>query len=89
MRLKAARLAHRDAMARAWASAVSGTAPSEEEQIAVTSASVFAAETCAEVVSDLFRYGGKLRDGGPLPPRLAEEPRGDGGGGIIRSGWLF
>jgi indole-3-acetate monooxygenase len=58
VRLKAARLAHRDAMARAWESAVSGPAPSEEEQIAVTSASVFTAETCAEVASDLFRYGG-------------------------------
>jgi indole-3-acetate monooxygenase len=30
----------------------------EAQQIAVTSASVFAVETCAEVVTDLFRYGG-------------------------------
>lgn len=58
VRLKAARLAHRDAMARAWESAVAGSAPSEGEQIAVTSASVYAVETCFDVVSDLFRYGG-------------------------------
>lgn len=60
VRLRAARLAHRDAMAAAWASACSGpdAAPSEEEQIAVTSASVYEVETCADVVSDLFRYGG-------------------------------
>jgi alkylation response protein AidB-like acyl-CoA dehydrogenase len=58
VRLRAARLAHRDAMACAWETAVSGSAPSEEEQIAVTSASVYAVETCFDVVSDLFRYGG-------------------------------
>jgi alkylation response protein AidB-like acyl-CoA dehydrogenase len=57
-KLKAARLVHQDAMAACWASAVSGAAPSVEEQLAVTSASVFAVETCAEIVTDLFRYGG-------------------------------
>jgi len=58
VRLRAARLVHRDAMGRAWETAVSGSAPSEGEQIAVTSASVYAVETCFDVVSDLFRYGG-------------------------------
>jgi alkylation response protein AidB-like acyl-CoA dehydrogenase len=58
VRLRAARLAHRDAMAAAWESAVAGTAPTQQQQIAVTSASVYEVETCAEVVSDLFRYGG-------------------------------
>jgi alkylation response protein AidB-like acyl-CoA dehydrogenase len=58
VRLQAARLVHRDAMAACWASAQSGGAPSAEQQLAVTAASVFAVETCAEIVMDLFRYGG-------------------------------
>lgn len=57
-KLKAARLVHREAMADAWATARSGGTPSEGQQHAVTTASVFAVETAAEVVSDLFRYGG-------------------------------
>jgi indole-3-acetate monooxygenase len=57
-KLKAARLVHREAMADAWATARSGTIPPEEQQHAVTAASVYAVETAAEVVSDLFRYGG-------------------------------
>ena len=58
VRLQAARLVHRDAMAACWASACAGVAPSAQQQLAVTSASVFAVETCAEIVIDLFRYGG-------------------------------
>ena len=58
VRLQAARLVHRDAMAACWASASSGVAPSAQQQLAVTSASVFTVETCAEIVVDLFRYGG-------------------------------
>jgi len=57
-KLKAARLVHREAMADAWATARSGTIPPEGQQHAVTAASVYAVETAAEVVSDLFRYGG-------------------------------
>lgn len=57
-RLKAARLVHRDAMADCWQSAQSGVTPPEEQQLAVTSASIFAVETTAEIVLDLFRYGG-------------------------------
>lgn len=57
-KIRAARLLHRDAMAAAWASAVAGSVPPQEQQIAVTTASVFAVETCAEVACDLFRYGG-------------------------------
>ena len=45
-------------MAAAWEVAVAGAVPGEELQLAVTTASVYAVETCAEVVSDLFRYGG-------------------------------
>jgi alkylation response protein AidB-like acyl-CoA dehydrogenase len=57
-KIQAARLLHRDAMRTAWERASSGRAVSEAQQIAVTTASVFAVETCAEVVTDLFRYGG-------------------------------
>jgi alkylation response protein AidB-like acyl-CoA dehydrogenase len=57
-KIRAARAIHREAMAAAWASAVAGTVPGEELQLAVTTASIYAVETCAEVVTDLFRYGG-------------------------------
>jgi indole-3-acetate monooxygenase len=57
-RIKAARAVHREAMAQAWESAVAGTVPGEEIQLAVTTASIYAVETCTDVVSDLFRYGG-------------------------------
>ena len=57
-RIRAARAVHREAIAAAWKSAVAGTVPGEELQLAVTTASVYAVETCAEVVSELFRYGG-------------------------------
>jgi alkylation response protein AidB-like acyl-CoA dehydrogenase len=57
-RIRAARAVHREAMAAAWESAAAGTVPGEELQLAVTTASIYAVETCAEVVTDLFRYGG-------------------------------
>ena len=57
-RIKAARAVHREAMAQAWDAAVAGTVPGEEIQLAVTTASIYAVETCTDVVSDLFRYGG-------------------------------
>jgi alkylation response protein AidB-like acyl-CoA dehydrogenase len=57
-KIRAARAIHREAMAAAWASAVAGTVPGEALQLAVTTASIYAVETCAEVVTDLFRYGG-------------------------------
>jgi indole-3-acetate monooxygenase len=58
VRVRAARAVHREAMAAAFASAAAGTAPTEEQQLAVTTASVYAVETCADVVSDLFKFGG-------------------------------
>jgi indole-3-acetate monooxygenase len=58
VKIKAARLAHRDAVQTVWATAQKGTVPPESEQLALTTASVFAVETCADVISDLFRYGG-------------------------------
>jgi alkylation response protein AidB-like acyl-CoA dehydrogenase len=57
-RIRAARAVHREAMGLAWESAVAGNIPGEELQLAVTTASVYAVETCTDVVSDLFRYGG-------------------------------
>jgi alkylation response protein AidB-like acyl-CoA dehydrogenase len=58
VRVRAARAVHREAMAAAFASAVAGAAPSDEQQLAVTTASVYALETCADVVSDLFKFAG-------------------------------
>ena len=58
VRVRAARAVHREAMAVAFASAVADGAPSEEQQLAVTTASVHAVETCADVVSELFKFGG-------------------------------
>ena len=57
-RIRAARAVHREAMAEAWDAAVAGKVPSEDIQLAVTTASIYAVETCTDVVSDLFRYGG-------------------------------
>jgi indole-3-acetate monooxygenase len=56
-RVKAARLLHREAVASAWQLAQQGDVTAAA-QIDLTVASVFAVESCADVVSDLFRYGG-------------------------------
>jgi indole-3-acetate monooxygenase len=56
--IRAARAVHRDAVASTWAVARTGRQPSASDHIALTTASVFAAETCTDVVSGLFRYGG-------------------------------
>ncbi|HEX4289816.1 MAG TPA: acyl-CoA dehydrogenase family protein [Trebonia sp.] len=58
VRVRAARAVHREAMAAAFSSAVAGRAPSEDQQLAITTASVYAVETCADVVSELFKFGG-------------------------------
>jgi alkylation response protein AidB-like acyl-CoA dehydrogenase len=58
VRVRAARAVHREAMAAAFATAAAGAAPTEGQQLAVTTASVYAVETCADVVSDLFKFGG-------------------------------
>lgn len=57
-KLRAARLAHRDAVDEAWAAARAGDGLLESVHIAVAAASVYTVETCAEVIADLFRYGG-------------------------------
>ncbi len=57
-KVRAASLVHREAVAAAWEAALAGTEASESVHAAVTAASIFAAETSAEVITDLFRYGG-------------------------------
>ena len=56
-RLRAARAAHRDAVLATWAAARAGAVP-PRMHTDLTVASVFAAETCADLTSTLFRYGG-------------------------------
>lgn len=58
VKVRAARLLHRDAVESAYEAARAGNAGAEGPRIAAAAASVFAVETCAEVISDLFRYGG-------------------------------
>jgi indole-3-acetate monooxygenase len=57
-KVRAATLVHRDAIAAAWEATLAGNASSPAQLADVAAASVFAVETCAEVVTDLFRYGG-------------------------------
>ena len=57
-RIRAARLVHREAVAAAWEAALAGTDASDSVHAAVTAASIYAVETSAEVIADLFRYGG-------------------------------
>lgn len=57
-KVRAARLLHRDALATAYEAALTASPAAEGARTAVATASVFAAETCAEVVTDLFWYGG-------------------------------
>lgn len=58
IRVRAARAAHREAIAAAWAvTAANGEVPAAL-LTAATTASVYTVETCADVVTDLFRYGG-------------------------------
>jgi indole-3-acetate monooxygenase len=57
-KIAAARLVHRDAIETAWQATRDGTGATQTQLIAVNTASVYAVETCAEVITDLFRYGG-------------------------------
>jgi indole-3-acetate monooxygenase len=56
-RLRAARAAHREAVTATWAAALAGAVP-PRMHTDLTVASVFAAETCADLTETLFRYGG-------------------------------
>jgi indole-3-acetate monooxygenase len=58
VRLRAAQLLYRDAIGAAWEAARGGADPSERVTLATATAHAHVAETCAEVVSGLFRYGG-------------------------------
>jgi alkylation response protein AidB-like acyl-CoA dehydrogenase len=56
-RLRAARAVHREAVMATWAAARAGGVP-PRMHTDLTVASVFAAETCTDLTSTLFRYGG-------------------------------
>ena len=56
-RVRAARLVHRDAVEAALAAAYAGD-DLGGAHAAVAAASVYTVETCAEVIADVFRYGG-------------------------------
>jgi len=57
-RVRAARLLHRDAVEAAWTAARASGGTPESVHVAVAAASVYAVETCADVIAGLFRYGG-------------------------------
>jgi alkylation response protein AidB-like acyl-CoA dehydrogenase len=57
-RVRAARAVHREAIAAAWAATRAGGEVPARLLTDATTASVYTVETCAEVVADLFRYGG-------------------------------
>lgn len=57
-RVRAARAVHRETVAAAWAATLTGAEMPARLLTDVTAASVYTVETCADVVADLFRYGG-------------------------------
>ena len=57
-KIRAARAVHREAIAAAWAAALAGEEASPAVHAAVTASSIFAAETCTDVINGLFRYAG-------------------------------
>jgi alkylation response protein AidB-like acyl-CoA dehydrogenase len=57
-RIRAARAVHREAISSAWAATLAGADAPARLLTDAAAASVYTVETCAEVVSDLFRYGG-------------------------------
>ena len=57
-KIRAARLVHRDAVRAALTAAYAGDGGGDDVHIAVAAASVFTVETCTEVITGLFRYGG-------------------------------
>lgn len=57
-RVRAARAVHRETVAAAWAATLTGAEVPVRLLTDVTAASVYTVETCADVVADLFRYGG-------------------------------
>ena len=57
-RVRAARAVHREAISAAWAATLTGADVPARLLTDAATASVYTVETCAEVVADLFRYGG-------------------------------
>ena len=58
VRVRAARAVHREAIAAAWDATLAGDDVPARLLTGAATASVYTVETCAEVVADLFRYGG-------------------------------
>jgi indole-3-acetate monooxygenase len=58
IRLRATGLLYRDAVGEAWEMARRGDQITLRAKLAVACAQTYAAETCADVILDLFRYGG-------------------------------
>jgi indole-3-acetate monooxygenase len=58
IRIRAARAVHREAISSAWTATLAGADVPARLLTDAAAASVYTVETCAEVVSDLFRYGG-------------------------------
>ena len=73
-RVRAARLLHRDAVEAAWTAARASGGTPESVHVAVAVASVYAVETCADVIAGLFRYGGDrvLSLSGPMQRYLRD-----------------
>ncbi len=57
-RLRAAQLLYRTAVAETWAAARSGTGMSETLVAGIRAQHTFVVEECADLVADIFRYGG-------------------------------
>lgn len=57
-RVRAARAVHREAISAAWTATLAGADVPARLLTDAAAASVYTVETCADVVADLFRYGG-------------------------------
>jgi alkylation response protein AidB-like acyl-CoA dehydrogenase len=73
-RIRAARAVHREAISSAWAATLAGADVPARLLTDARTASVYTVETCAEVVADLFRYGGgrALSTSSPLQRHLRD-----------------
>jgi indole-3-acetate monooxygenase len=58
VRWRAARLVYRDAVGEAWEAVLRDGQASERENLAVATAQTYVTDVCAEVVLDVFRFGG-------------------------------
>ena len=82
-RVRAARAVYREAISSAWAATPTGAEVPARLLTDAATASVYTVETCAEVVADLFRYGGP---GVVADQRPAAAPAGRAGRPAARVG---